>query len=189
MSSLDVADTYCWVLQILIFNVADVEFRCCRLVMLGLCRGGGGRGLLMFGCCTQHGSQHGRNIVATCGGGGRKTADVWMLHVTSFATCSEHVRNTLATSFVECCTNDGSQHGKSSSQHRKSFSQHSLCLAPDRRLIDSPHPNRAAQHPSDASARIGRPGASSSVLQSCSVFLVGGNRECQSSECDFQTGF
>jgi hypothetical protein len=64
MSSLDVADTYCWVLQILIFNVADVEFRCCRHVMLGLCRGGVG-GLLMFGCCTQHGLQHGHNIVAT----------------------------------------------------------------------------------------------------------------------------
>jgi hypothetical protein len=54
----------------------------------------------------------GRNIVATRGEGGRKTPDVWMLHVTSFATCSEHVRNTLATSFVECCKDDGSQHGK-----------------------------------------------------------------------------
>jgi hypothetical protein len=38
----------CWALQTLNFNVADVEFRCCRLVMLGLCRGGGGRGLLML---------------------------------------------------------------------------------------------------------------------------------------------
>jgi hypothetical protein len=34
MSSFDVADT-CWVLQTLNFNVADVEFRCCRHVMLG----------------------------------------------------------------------------------------------------------------------------------------------------------
>jgi hypothetical protein len=40
-----------------------------------------------------------------------------------------------------------------------------LCASqPDRWLIGSPHPNRAAQHPSDASARIGRPGASSSVI-------------------------
>jgi hypothetical protein len=38
-----------------------------------------------------------------------------------------------------------------------------LCASqPDRRLIGSPHPNRAAQHPSDASAQIGRLGASSS---------------------------
>jgi hypothetical protein len=36
---------------------------------------GGGRAPDV-GCCTQHGSQHGRNIVATCGGGGRKTSDV-----------------------------------------------------------------------------------------------------------------
>jgi hypothetical protein len=39
-----------------------------------------------------------------------------------------------------------------------------LCASqPDRRLIGSPNPNCAAQHPSDASARIGRPGTSSSV--------------------------
>jgi hypothetical protein len=123
----------------------------------------------MFGCCTHHGSQHGRNIVATwsqhVGEGKRKTPDVWMLHVTSFATCSEHVRNTLATSFVECCKDDSSQHGKSSSQHRKSCSQHLLASQRDRRLIGSLHPNRAAHDPSDASARIGRPGASSSVCK------------------------
>jgi hypothetical protein len=35
----------------------------------------------------------------------------------------------------------------------------------DRRLIDSLHPNRVVQDPSDVSARIGRPGASSSVLE------------------------
>jgi hypothetical protein len=87
-------------------------------------------------------SQHSRNTVATCGGGERKTPDVWMLHVTSFATCSEHVRNTLATSFVECCKDDNSQHGKSSSQHCKSCLQHLLASQRDRRLISSLHPNR-----------------------------------------------
>jgi hypothetical protein len=35
MSSFDVADACCWVLQTLNSNVADVEFRCCRHVMLG----------------------------------------------------------------------------------------------------------------------------------------------------------
>jgi hypothetical protein len=34
MLNLDVADTCYWVLQTLNFNVADVEFRCCRHVML-----------------------------------------------------------------------------------------------------------------------------------------------------------
>jgi hypothetical protein len=105
----------------------------------------------------------GHNMVATCGGGERKTPDVWMLHVTSFAACSERVRNTLATSFVECCKDDSSQHGKSSSQHRKSYSQHLLASQRDQRLIGSLHPNRTAHDPSDASARIGRPGANSSV--------------------------
>jgi hypothetical protein len=33
MLSLDVADRYCWVLQTLSFNVADVEFQCYRHVM------------------------------------------------------------------------------------------------------------------------------------------------------------
>jgi hypothetical protein len=37
----DVAYACCWVLQTLNFNVADIEFRCCRHVMFG-CRGGGG---------------------------------------------------------------------------------------------------------------------------------------------------
>jgi hypothetical protein len=148
-------------------NVANVEFRCCRHVMLVLCQGGGG-GREGSWCWMLHASrvttwsQHSRNMVATCGGGERKTPDFWMLHVTSFATCSEHVRSTLATSFVECCKDDSSQHGKSSSQHRKSCSQHLLASQRDRRLISSLHPNRTAQDPSDASARIGRPGASNS---------------------------
>jgi hypothetical protein len=106
-------------------NVADVEFRCYRHVMLGVVsRRRGGRAPDV-GCYTQHGSQHGRNMW----GRGKKDARCWMLHVTSFATCLEHVRNTLATSFVECCKDDGSQHGKRSSQHHKSCSQHLLRLA------------------------------------------------------------
>jgi hypothetical protein len=48
-SSFDVADACCWVLQTLNFNVADVEFHCCRHVMFG-CRGGGGAPDV--GCCT-----------------------------------------------------------------------------------------------------------------------------------------
>jgi hypothetical protein len=46
-------------------NVDDIEFRCCRHVMLGVVsrrRGGRARDV---GCCTQHMSRHGRNIVAT----------------------------------------------------------------------------------------------------------------------------
>jgi hypothetical protein len=81
MLSLDVADTCCWALQTLNFNVADVEFRCCRHVMLGFVsrrRGGRAPGV---GCRTQPRSQHGRNIVTTWSqqvGGGRRPADVWM---------------------------------------------------------------------------------------------------------------
>jgi hypothetical protein len=87
MSSFDVADAYCWVLQTLNFNVTDVEFRCSRHMMsvFVLRREGAkapgvmlhatrvatwsqhgrnmeeGGGLLMFDCCTQpsrNGSQH-----------------------------------------------------------------------------------------------------------------------------------
>jgi hypothetical protein len=35
MLSIDVTDMCCWVLQTLNFNVADVEFRCCKHVILG----------------------------------------------------------------------------------------------------------------------------------------------------------
>jgi hypothetical protein len=55
-------------LQTLNFNVADVEFRCCRLVMLSFCRGGGGEG-------------------SWC----------WMLHATRVATWSQYSRNMVAT--------------------------------------------------------------------------------------------
>jgi hypothetical protein len=83
-------------LQPLFFDVTDVESRCCRHVMLGVaniifqcCRrcvsmlqtcGVGfwveekGEDALDVGCCTQHESQHDRNIVATWSqhGGGEK---------------------------------------------------------------------------------------------------------------------
>jgi hypothetical protein len=36
MLSLDVADMCCWVSQTLFFNAADVAFRCCRHVVLGV---------------------------------------------------------------------------------------------------------------------------------------------------------
>jgi hypothetical protein len=36
MLSVDVVDMCCWVLQTLFFNVADVAFRCCIHVVLGV---------------------------------------------------------------------------------------------------------------------------------------------------------
>jgi hypothetical protein len=36
MLSVDVVDMCCWVLQALFFNVADVAFRCCIHVVLGV---------------------------------------------------------------------------------------------------------------------------------------------------------
>jgi hypothetical protein len=113
-------------------NVADVEFRCCRHLMLGVVsRRRGGRAPDV-GCCTQHRSQHGRNIVAT-----------WSQHVGEVEerrpmldVARNLVRNMLGTRATH------SQHpslnvarttvrnmGKNSSQHRKGFSQHSLRLA------------------------------------------------------------
>jgi hypothetical protein len=60
-------------------NVVNVEFRCCRHVMLVLCQGGGGGGrapdvwMLHVSRVTTW-SQHSRNMVATCGGGEKKDA-------------------------------------------------------------------------------------------------------------------
>jgi hypothetical protein len=97
-------------------------------------------------------------------GRGKKDARCWMFHITSFATCSEHVRNTLATSFVECCKTTVRNIGKA--LHNIAKVVHNICYGSqcDRRLIGSLHPNRAAQDPSDASTRIGRLGASSFVF-------------------------
>jgi hypothetical protein len=141
--SFDIADMWCcveedgpwcWVLQTLNFNVADVEFRCCRHVMLGFVSMGRGRRAPDVECCTQYGSQHGHNIVATWRGE-RKTPDVGRCT----PCCSQHATHKLATliatSFVECCKHTGSQHGKSSSQHRKSCSQYQHASQHDRRLI------------------------------------------------------
>jgi hypothetical protein len=67
MLSLDVADMCCWVLQTLIFNVADVEFRCCRHVVLGVVLRRGEGKLLILDVARNTGrnmaaiqSQHGR---------------------------------------------------------------------------------------------------------------------------------
>jgi hypothetical protein len=60
LSSFDVADACCWVLQILNFNVADVEFRCCRHVMLGFVLRRRGGKLLMLDVARNTG----RNMVA-----------------------------------------------------------------------------------------------------------------------------
>jgi hypothetical protein len=85
MWSLDVADTWCRVLQTLNFNVADVEFRCRGDVMLGFVSRRRGRRATNVECCTQHSSQHARNIVATWG---RREEAHWCLDV---------ARNMLAT--------------------------------------------------------------------------------------------
>jgi hypothetical protein len=63
-----------WVLQTLFFNVADVAFRCLQTCGVGCCVEEKGEEAPDVGCCTQHGSQHDRNIVATWSqhGGGEK---------------------------------------------------------------------------------------------------------------------
>jgi hypothetical protein len=70
MLSLDVADMCCWVLQTLIFNVADVEFRCCRHVVLGVVLRRGKGKLLMLDVARYTG----RNMAAIWSqhGGGEK---------------------------------------------------------------------------------------------------------------------
>jgi hypothetical protein len=105
-------------LQSLIFDVAYAESRCCRHVLLGVaniifqcCRrcvsmlqtcGVGccveekGEEAPDVGCCTQHGSHHGRNMVATWSQHGeerRKTPDVGCCKQPR----SQHFRNTFAT--------------------------------------------------------------------------------------------
>jgi hypothetical protein len=47
MLSLNVADMCCWVLQTFFFNVADVAFRCCKHVVLGVVLRRRGKRLLM----------------------------------------------------------------------------------------------------------------------------------------------
>jgi hypothetical protein len=80
---------------------------------VGFCVEEGGGKAPDVGCCTQHGSQHGRNIVATWSQhGGRREERLLMLDV-----ARNRVRNMLATrsqhTLVECWKHHGSQHGKS----------------------------------------------------------------------------
>jgi hypothetical protein len=98
MLSLDVADTCCWVLQTLIFNVADVEFRCCRHVMFDFVsrRRGGERLMLDVARNT------GRNMVATLGEGEERLQmlDVARNRVRNiFATRSQHARSIYSVDF------------------------------------------------------------------------------------------
>jgi hypothetical protein len=60
MSSFDVVDAYYWVLPTLNFNVADVEYRCCRHVMLVFVLRRGEGKLLMLDVAHNTG----RNMVA-----------------------------------------------------------------------------------------------------------------------------
>jgi hypothetical protein len=82
-------------------------------------------------------------------------------------TRSQHARNTFATRSQHPSLNVARTTVRNMGKALRNIKvfRNILCASqPDRRLIGSPHPNRAAQHPSDASTRIGRPGASSSVF-------------------------
>jgi hypothetical protein len=99
MSSFYVADACCWLLQTLNFNVADVEFRCCRLAMLGFVLRRRGKLLMLdVACATRVAtwSQHSRNTLATWEeeGGGLLMVDVARNTV---ATWSQYSRNMIAT--------------------------------------------------------------------------------------------
>jgi hypothetical protein len=78
-----------WVLQTLNFNIADVEFRCHRHVVLGVMLRRREKRLLMLDVARNTGSQHGRNIVAT-----------W----------SQHEEERRKTPDVGCCKQPRSQH-------------------------------------------------------------------------------
>jgi hypothetical protein len=87
MLSVDVVDMCCWVLQTLFFQ-------CCRRCVsmlhtcgVGCCVEEKGEEAPNVGCCTQHGSQHDRNIVATWGRREERLL-TWMLQATAFATFS-----------------------------------------------------------------------------------------------------
>jgi hypothetical protein len=62
--SLDVADICYLLLQTLFFSMLQML----RTFDVGCCVEEKGEEAPDVGCCTQHGSQHGRNIVATWGG-------------------------------------------------------------------------------------------------------------------------
>jgi hypothetical protein len=69
MLSLDAADICCWLLQTLFFNVADVVFRCCGHLMLGVVSRRREKWLLKLDVARNTGrnmaatwSQHGRNM-------------------------------------------------------------------------------------------------------------------------------
>jgi hypothetical protein len=91
------------------------------------------------------------------------------------ATSSQHVRHKLVTSLATCTLcqgrREGAQHGKRCSQHGKSCSQHSQHASQhhDPTANMFPNSNRVAEKVSDPSARIGRPGASSSVQRIASL--------------------
>jgi hypothetical protein len=91
MLSLDVADMCCWVLQTLNFNVASVEFRCCRHMMLCFVSRRMGGGLLMFDVARNTvatWSQYSRNMVATWEERGGPLI---------FGCCTQPARNMLVT--------------------------------------------------------------------------------------------
>jgi hypothetical protein len=115
---------WCWMLQPLIFYVCrcwasmlqTCVVRCCKYYfsMLQTLRFDVCRHVVLgvvlrrmeeapdVGCCTQHGSQHGNNIVATWsqhGGGEKKHSWCWMLQATAFATFSQHARNIYSVDF------------------------------------------------------------------------------------------
>jgi hypothetical protein len=91
------------------------------------------------------------------------------------ATSSQHVRHKLVTSLATCTLcqgrREGAQHGKRCSQHGKRCSQHEKRCSQHSQHVSQHHDPTADMFPnsncvtekvSDPSARIGRPGASSS---------------------------
>jgi hypothetical protein len=83
------------------------------------------------------------------------------------AISSQHVLHKLATCTLCQGRREGAQHGKRCSQHEKRCSQHSQHASQHHNPTADmfPNSNRVAEKVSDPSARIGRPGASSSVFK------------------------
>jgi hypothetical protein len=108
--------------------------------------------------CSQHRkscSQHGKSV-----------------RNTMFGCWSQHARHKLVTCTLCQGWREGAQHGKRCSQHGKRCSQHEKRCSQHSQHASQhhdptanmfPNSNRVAEKVSDPSARIGRPGASSSI--------------------------
>jgi hypothetical protein len=113
--------------------------------------------------CSQHGkrcSQHGKSVRNTMFG-------CWLQHARhKLATCSPQTRNIGRNMYTMSGGREGGTTLKKCSQHGKRCSQHSQhALQHHDPTADMFHDsNRVTRKVSDASARIRRPGVSSSVI-------------------------